>query len=70
MNTFDSRPGTDDVDTGLKRSGYEYEEMRRRAETRQWLSANALETLRQAWCGDRHHYAAAAEAMSPIASGK
>jgi hypothetical protein len=55
MNAQSSRQGTEQNSTSQTQSRLEYEALKRREETLQWLSVNAEHRLRRAWRGRKHH---------------
>jgi hypothetical protein len=55
MNAQPNRHGTEQNSTSQKLSRHEYEALKRREETLQWLSANARHRLQRAWRGRKHH---------------
>ena len=54
MNTQSGPSGTERRMKSHNQSPLEYRQQRRREETLEWLSANALQKLRKAWRGHKH----------------
>ena len=55
MNAQSSRQGTEQNSTSQRQSRREYEALKQREETLQWLSVNAQHKLRRAWRGRKNH---------------
>jgi hypothetical protein len=55
MNEQTGRRGTEGVSTSQRLTEREYEALKRREETLQWLSTNAEYRLRQVWRSHKHH---------------
>ena len=55
MNAQSSRQGTEQNSTSQRQSRREYEALKQREETLQWLSVNAQSRLQRAWRRRKHH---------------
>jgi hypothetical protein len=55
MNEQTSNQGTERRLGSHNQTSLEHKRQKRREETLEWLSENALQTLRQAWRNQKHH---------------